>query len=102
MEFDKIPDHFSDAEDMELGDIADPDEVVARDKYGEYLQPIIEDIVAYAEARHVAVPQLIMEINNMSDKDRYAFAWWIGETKYQLQIWHGEVKMELARQMPQR
>lgn len=97
------PAHFSDEEwTQEYQDVIESDTVVPADEYGEYIQPILEDIAHYAEVRGVKIPTIVIEIASMPMSDRYAFAFWIGRTEYELQMWHGEKKMEIARQMDQR
>lgn len=93
------PPHFSDDEWSEYIDIAESDAIIPPEQYGEYIQPILEDISLFAEVRGVEVPTIVIEISSFSYEDRYAFAWWIGGTKYQLQQWQGEQKEMIFRQM---
>ena len=97
------PSHMSDEEwTEEYHNIAESDVEIPASEYGEYLQPILEDIVHFAEVGGVKIPTIIIEIAGMSMRERYAFAFWIGRTEYELQQWHGETKMQIASEMSQR
>lgn len=75
---------------------------VPAEAYGEYLEPLLLDIAAWAEVWDVKIPQIVVDILSTPVEERYAFAFWIGRTEYELQQWKGEHKqMIFAQRSPQ-
>ena len=89
------PGRYTDDEWEIVKDIAEPDEIIPRDHFHDYLRPVLTHILAFAEARGVDAPAVVEYMAAQSDENLRTMQWWLGSTYLEMQLWCGDMKIDI-------
>lgn len=97
METPRKPDRYSDEDWEVLKDLAEPDELIPFGRFHEYLRPVLAHIMAFAEKRDTDAPPIVEYLATQSDEDLRTMQWWIGTTYLEMQLWCGDMKLDIIQ-----